>query len=147
MNIPTEPIGSIPRPPWLIEAIVACAIGGVAMWRKGRRAGTPLSSRPARRFFISYFAPLIAGAVLTFSIVNSGVLQALPSIWLLLYGAAFVSSGAFSVRVIQLMGVCFMILGVAAAFLPLPVGNLLLGAGFGALHVVFGLIIARNYGG
>lgn len=132
---------------WLIEAFVACAIGALAMWRKGRRAGTPLSSRPARRFFISYFAPLIAGAVLTFAIVRTGVLQPLPSIWLLLYGAAFVSSGAFSVRVIQLMGVCFMIFGVTAAFLPLSVGNLILGAGFGGLHIIFGLIIARNYGG
>jgi hypothetical protein len=132
---------------WLIEAFVACAVGALAMWRKGRRAGTPLSSRPARRFFISYFAPLIAGAVLTFAIVRTGVLQPLPSIWLLLYGAAFVSSGTFSVRVIQLMGVCFMIFGVTAAFLPLSVGNLILGAGFGGLHIIFGLIIARNYGG
>ena len=150
-TVVTEPmIGDHPRrwfTAWLIEAIVACGIGGAAMWRKGRRAGTPLSSRPARRFFISYFAPLIAAAVLTAVMVQSGVLQPLPSVWLLLYGAAFVSSGAFSVRVVQVMGVCFMILGVAAAFLPLFAGNVLLGAGFGGLHVGFGWIIARNYGG
>jgi hypothetical protein len=132
---------------WLLEAVVASVLGGTAMWRKGRRAGTSFTSGAARRFFVSYFAPLIAGAALTFAVVNGGIFQPLPSIWLLLYGAAFVSSGAFSIRVIPVMGFCFMFFGVLAAFVPLAVGNLFLGAGFGGLHVIFGLIIARNYGG
>ena len=117
------------------------------MWRKARRAGTPFMSGAARRFFISYFAPLIAGAVLTLAVVRGGTLGVLPAVWLLLYGVAFVSSGAFSLRVIPLMGVCFMLFGVLAAFVPLSIGNLLLGAAFGGLHIIFGLIIARNYGG
>jgi hypothetical protein len=132
---------------WLIEAVIAGAIGAVSMWQKARRAGTPFMSGAARQFFISYFAPLIAGAVLTLSVLRGGSLDPLPAVWLLLYGAAFVSSGAFSLRVIPVMGVCFMLFGVAAAFVPLSIGNLLLGAAFGGLHVVFGLIIARNYGG
>ncbi len=132
---------------WLLEAVVASVLGGTAMWRKGRRAGTSFTSGAARRFFVSYFAPLIAGAALTFAVVNGGIFQPLPSIWLLLYGAAFVSSGAFSIRVIPVMGFCFMFFGVLAAFVPLVVGNLFLGAGFGGLHIIFGLIIARNYGG
>ncbi len=132
---------------WLIEAVVAAVIGGLAMWRKGVRAGTPFMSGAARRFFISYFAPLIAGAVLTIAIVRSNTLEPLPSVWLLLYGVAFVSSGAFSIRVIPVMGVCFMLFGILAAFVPLSVGNLLLGAAFGGLHLIFGWIIARNYGG
>ena len=132
---------------WLIEAAVAAAIGALSMWAKARRAETPFMSGAARRFFISYFAPLIAGAILTVTIVRSGDLDALPATWLLLYGAAFVSSGAFSIRVVPVMGVCFMLAGVLAALLPLSVANLLLGAAFGGLHIVFGFIIARNYGG
>ena len=76
-----------------------------------------------------------------------GPLDALTATWLLLYGAAFVSSGAFSLRVIPMMGMCFMLFGVAAALLPLAVDNLRLGATFGGLHIIFGFIIARNYGG
>lgn len=132
---------------WLIEATVAAIIGGFSIWHKAYRAGTPFMSGAARQFFISYFAPLIAGAVLTVSIVRSGSLDSLPALWLLLYGAAFVSSGAFSLRVIPIMGFGFMLAGLAAAFVPLAVGNLLLGAAFGGLHIVFGWIIARNYGG
>lgn len=132
---------------WLGEAALAAVIGAWTMWRKGRVAGTAFTSRAARRFFVAYFAPLIAGAALTFALVREGSFQPLPATWLLLYGTAFVSSGAFSIRVIPVMGVCFMLLGSGAVFVPLAAGNLLLGAGFGGLHIAFGLIIARNYGG
>lgn len=132
---------------WLIEAGVAAAIAAVTMTRKWRRTETPFMSGVARRFFVSYFAPLIAGAVLTFTLAHRGSFDPLPAVWLLLYGTAFVSSGAFSIRVIPVMGICFMLLGVLAALVRLPVGNLFLGAGFGGLHIIFGFIIARRYGG
>ncbi|PYQ58908.1 MAG: hypothetical protein DMF58_13640 [Acidobacteria bacterium] len=132
---------------WLIEAAVAAVIGAVSMWQKARRSGARFMSGAGRRFFVSYFAPLIAGAILTVTIVRSGAVDVLPAVWLLLYGAAFVSSGAFSIRVIPVMGVGFMLFGAVAAFVPLAVANLLLGAAFGVLHIIFGLIIARNYGG
>lgn len=132
---------------WLGEAVLAALIAGVAMVRKGRRLGVPFDSKPARRFFVSYFAPMAAGAALTYALGHAAHYGMLPATWLLLYGTSFISSGAFSIRVVPVMGVCFMVLGIAACFLPLVAGNALLGAGFGLLHVIFGLIIARSYGG
>ena len=132
---------------WLGEAGVAAVIAAITMALKWRRTETAFMSGAARRFFVSYLAPLIAGAALTFTLAHRGSFDALPAVWLLLYGTAFVSSGAFSIRVIPAMGVCFMLLGIVAALVRLPVGNLILGAGFGALHIIFGVIIARRYGG
>ena len=132
---------------WLAEAVVATVIAGWTMIRKARRIGVAFTDAPARRFFISYFAPILAAALLTVVLARAGMYGALPAAWLLLYGASFVSSGAFSVPTVPVMGACFMLLGLAACFVPLAAGNLLLGAGFGGLHVVFGWIIARRYGG
>jgi len=132
---------------WLAEAVVAAVIAAATMARKARLANVSFTGAPARRFFMSYFAPLIAGAALTFVLARAGLFYALPAAWLLLYGVSFVGSGAFSIRVVPVMGVCFMVLGIVACFVPLPIGNALLGAGFGGLHVVFGFIIARSYGG
>lgn len=132
---------------WLVEAAVAAIIAALTMMRKARRANIPFNSPAARRFFVSYLAPLIAGAALTYFLPQIGAWSALPATWLLLYGASFISSGAYSIRVVPVMGICFMILGIAACLVSPTAGNALLGAGFGGIHIVFGLIIARSYGG
>lgn len=141
------------RPPrtwllmWLGEALLAAVIGAVSMAVKARGAATPFMSGAARRFFVSYAAPMITGALLTFALYRFGLYDAMPAVWLLCYGTAFVSSGAFSIPTIPVMGIAFMLLGAAAIAAPLAVGNALLGAGFGGLHIVFGIVIARRYGG
>ncbi len=131
---------------WLIVAVVAAVIAVATMAIKGKKAGVDFTAAPARRFFASYFAPLIAGAILTFVLWRAEQFLAMPALWLLLYGASFVTSGAHSIRVIPIMGLLYMLLGVAAAVIP-EAGNLFMIIGFGGLHVIFGFVIARSYGG
>ena len=85
--------------------------------------------------------------VLTPVFATLGLMARLPGCWLLLYGTAAATGGAFSVRVVPLMGVCFMALGVVAFAAPAAWGHWLMAAGFGGLHIGFGLVIARRYGG
>jgi hypothetical protein len=132
---------------WLLAAVLALAAGGWAMVRKARLGGTSVFSYSGRRFVLSYVPPIVVGALLTVVLVRAGLYTALPGTWLLLYGTGVVTGGAFSVRIVPIMGICFMALGAAALLGPPGWGDPLLAAGFGALHVVFGLVIARRYGG
>ena len=133
---------------WLIEAAIAVSLGALAMWRKARAAGAPLVSGPFRRFAFSFSVPLLAGAALSAAaLLRAEAAHLLPGVWLLLYGTAVVCGGVFSVRIVPVMGLCFMGLGAAALAAPAPWGNALLAAGFGGVHIVFGLLIARRYGG
>ncbi|PYP54491.1 MAG: hypothetical protein DMD40_16210 [Gemmatimonadetes bacterium] len=91
--------------------------------------------------------PFIVGALLTYVLWQAKQLQLLPAVWLLCYGAGVVTGGAFSMRVVPVIGICFMILGTAALFAPAGWEAWLLASGFGGLHILFGLIIARRYGG
>jgi hypothetical protein len=132
---------------WLAEAVVALAVGSLTLARKARALGIPLLSRPARRFLLAFSPPLMVGAVLTAVAVDHGLGALLPGLWLLLYGTAVLCGGALSVRVVPIMGASFMALGGAALFAPEALGRPLLAVGFGGLHLVYGVLIARWHGG
>jgi len=132
---------------WLAEACLAIGIGAWAMSRKARRAGLPVLSGAGRKFMMSFLPPAVAGAFLTAALYRAGDVSLLSGTWLLLYGAAVVTGGAFSVKVVPLMGLCFMALGGAAVFATPGWDDPLLAMGFGGLHILFGLHIARKHGG
>jgi hypothetical protein len=133
---------------WMADAVIAATIALVAIAIKSKRSGTPLSkAAPALRFALAFLPPLVAGIVLTPVSAMAGLIERLPGCWLLLYGTAVATGGAFSVRVVPLMGICFMALGVVAFAAPAAWGHWLMALGFGGLHIVFGTIIARSYGG
>ncbi len=132
---------------WLVEGAVAIAIGVIAMQQKARAAGLEIWSAPARKFAFSFVPPMFAGAVLTFALWQAGLMHLIPGTWLLLYGTGVITGGAFSVRVVPIMGAGFLALGAAALLSPPALSNLWLGLGFGGLHILFGAMIARKYGG
>jgi hypothetical protein len=131
---------------WLVEAVAALLIGIAAAAHKSKRVRIPLLSGPGRKFVAGFAPAMAAGAVLTLVLFRLAP-AVLPGMWLLLYGAGVVSGGAASVRVVPAMGAFFMLAGALALFLPAASGDLLLAAGFGGLHIVFGTIIAVKYGG
>jgi hypothetical protein len=132
---------------WLLAAVVALGIGVTSLWRKAARLGAPLAGPVGRRFAMSLAAPLVAGAALTWGVWMNGDRALMPAVWLLLYGTGVLAGGAFSVAAVRLLGVAFMALGVAALVTPPAWGNVWLGVGFGGLHLVCGLHIAKRHGG
>lgn len=134
---------------WMVDAVFALAVGGWAMARKARGAGVRVSRGAGRRFVLSLGPALLAAAVLTGVLYQAGPgsMRAIPGMWLLLYGAGVVTAGAFSVKTVPVMGLCFMVLGGLAFLAPASWATSLMTLGFGGLHIVFGVIIARRYGG
>ena len=132
---------------WTGAAGAAMLIGIVTAAMKSRRQKQVLLSGPGRKFIAGFAPAMVAGAVLTVALWRAGSNGLLPGIWLLLYGAAVVSGGGNSVRVVPLMGACFMALGIAGLLLPVAAGDILLATGFGGVHIVFGTVIAVKYGG
>lgn len=132
---------------WLTEAVLALAVGGVTMIRKARAVKDPMTTGPGRRVLLGFLPAFGSAAVLTAPLVLAGVPALLPGVWLLLYGTGVVAAGAFSVRPVPLMGVGFLVVGTLALFTPERFGDVWMAAGFGGLHVGFGVLIARRYGG
>ncbi len=144
---------------WLSTALLGATLGGAAMLLKMRRrvgdGGALLLSVPARKFLFSFWPAMLAGALLTFALIDpytAGVEphvaeRVLPGTWLLLYGMGVTTAGAYSIRAVPLMGFGFIALGALALFVPAADGDLMMALGFGGLQMVFGVRIARRHGG
>jgi len=132
---------------WMCEVVLAIALGMASILRKTRQGGRSLAAAPGRQFFLSFCPPVAAGGILTWVFYQQNAWGVMPGMWLLLYGAGVVTAGAFSVRVVPIMGLCFMLLGAVALASPAVLGNFFLAFGFGVFHIVFGIVIARRYGG
>ena len=113
---------------------------------KSQRLKLPLLSGPGRKFIAGFTPAMLAGAVVTAALFQAGANALLPGTWLLLYGAAVVSGGelgargASNGRLLHGTGLCGLLFPVAS-------GDILLAAGFGGVHIIFGTVIAVKYGG
>jgi len=132
---------------WLAEATLAAAIGLLAMWQKSRIVGQSLFSAQGRKFAFGFAPPLMAGVAITLGLFRYLQYEVMVPVWMLCYGAAVVTGGAVSVKAVPIMGWLFITAGIAAFTMPSAFGNYFMAATFGLLHVIFGAIIARRYGG
>jgi hypothetical protein len=132
---------------WLAEMGIAAGIAVASMAIKSSMANAPLLSGPIRKLVLSFSPAMLVGAVLTVVLARRGLDSMLPGVWMLLYGAAVVSAGVYSVRSLPVMGAAFMILGTVALLVPPAWTTGLMVAGFGVLHIAFGVWIARRHGG
>ncbi len=146
-------VASTPRwaPHWLsiwgLAGGTAFLVGGALMARETAQSGHARYLGPVRKFLLCLCPALFAGAVLTFVLWHAGMERLLPGTWLLLYGCAVLSASTVTIpstmRLIWVMGTLFVILGSLGFALPPTEHTALLGLGFGALHIVFGILIGR----
>ena len=132
---------------WVIAGGTAFLVGGALMAREAAQSGHARYLGPVRKFLLCLCPALLAGAVLTFVLWHAGMERLLPGTWLLLYGCAVLSASTVTIpstmRLIGIMGTLFVILGSLGFALPPAEHTALLGLGFGALHIVFGILVGR----
>lgn len=132
---------------WLVAGLAGFATGAISILIKARSAGEPVSRGAGRRFALSLLPSLVAGAGITVLLARAGAHDAMPPVWLLLYGVAVLSAGSHSVPAVPALGAVLFTLGLVALAAPTSWGDALLGAGFGVAHATAGVVIARRHGG
>ena len=128
---------------WLLAALAAAGVGGALLVRDSSLRGLRLIGTPMRKFALCLVPSLATGLIMTAVHWSCGNLHAIPGTWLLLYGCALISASTVTTRTIGLLGTSFALLGALALLLPAGAQILMLGIGFGGLHVVFGFLIRR----
>ena len=124
------------------------ASAATCVWKVTTNDGRSLYLGPVRKFVLCLCPALLAGAVLTLALANAGELRFLPGMWLLLYGCAVLSASTVTAtgiaRLICLMGALFVALGSITFALPAAAHTIMLGLGFGVVHIIFGVLIGRH---
>jgi hypothetical protein len=128
---------------WLAASLLGAGVGGTLVVRESSLRSLRLIGTPLRKFVLSLTPCLFAAVIMTAVHWASGNLHAIPGTWLLLYGCALIAASAATTRTIGILGGCFALLGIIALLLPQSLQILLLAAGFGGLHIVFGFVIGR----
>ena len=131
---------------WVPAAAASIGLAALANARKARRMGVPLWSGAFRKLVWVMAPVLVSGAILTFALWRQGAIALVPGTWLALYGAGVTAGGTLSVRAVRGMGIALSGLGAVALLQP-EWGAPLLAAGFGVMHIVFGLLLLRRHGG
>ena len=131
---------------WVPAAVVAMVLAGAANARKASRMGVPLWSGAFRKTVWVMAPVLVSGAILTFALGRQGAAALIPGMWLALYGAGVTAGGTLSIRAVRAMGLALTVLGAVALLQP-EWGAPLLAAGFGVMHIIFGLLLLTRHGG
>ena len=139
---------------WMMIAILACGTGIASTWQQSRTRGPMIRLSAGRRFGLALAPPIIAGCILTAVFLRTAQFDLIPGSWMLLYGAGVITAGALSIRLIPIMGVLFMIFGMIGLYLPaswyqpfwqhMALIDFYLGAVFGGVHMLFGVVIAMK---
>ena len=132
---------------WTAEAILAGLVSVWFMYNKAKSASLPLLTGSARKLLFSFTPVFVVGMVMTYAFMKQGMYALLPGVWMLLYGTGVVAAGAFSVRIVPVMGAAFIVCGAVALLAPASWNLALMIVAFGGLHILFGILIARRHGG
>lgn len=131
---------------WMLELLLAGSVTLLTTAYKSESQGKSLWSASGLKTLLAFIPAMTIGGVLTLALFLRGDIPLLPGIWLALYGAAVTTAGAYTLRIVPIMGIAFMVLGSLVLLFPLP-GDLMLGIGFGGFHILFGVLFWRQHGG
>jgi hypothetical protein len=124
--------------------VIAVTLAVVFSVRMARRKGLPVWNAVARRMITELSLPLVTGAGLCLIMMAHGLFALLPALSLIFYGVALLGASKFTVRELRALGISEIVLGLVAAF-AVRFGLFFWAAGFGVVHVVYGLVVHNRY--
>lgn len=124
--------------------IAALATSTFFTWRKARRSRLPIWDLTSKRLAINMAIPLAAGGFFVLGLLDHhGWLYVSPSC-LIFYGLALVNASKYTLTDIRYLGLLEIALGCINMYYPHD-GLYFWAAGFGVLHIVYGLIMWWKY--
>jgi hypothetical protein len=123
---------------------VALLSGYIFTANKSRKKGLKVWDATTRRLLITFVVPLLTGGVFCLALLFHHLFVWIAPATLIFYGLALVSAERYTLTDVKYLGYCQIALGLVSLFF-LGWGLLFWAIGFGALHIVYGLIMHKKY--
>ncbi len=124
---------------WLAIFLLTIGVVGLLSWRKARKHEVSAWNSLAARMFLSQIPVVAVAGMLTVALGVHDAYAMIPALWLGLYGVILYSFSYFTGVEHKIESLTFITLGTVAAFAPLQWQPLLLGLGFGGVHLLSGI--------
>lgn len=133
---------------FLADAMVvlglALSVGFYFTYRNARRKGWAVWTPATRRFMWQVFIPLIVGGLFCILLVYNHVIYLVAPATLIFYGLALLNASKFTLKDVRYLGISEVILGLAGC-LWVGYGLIIWAAGFGLLHIIYGIVMYYRY--
>lgn len=104
--------------------------------RKGQALWGPLS----KQFLLNLGLPMVTGGVFCLVLFQNGVIGLIAPTTLVFYGLALINAGKYSFEEISYLGLSEIVLGLLGLMFK-GQGLIFWAAGFGVLHIVYGIVM------
>jgi len=126
---------------FLVAAIVLVASLATALWfsiRQAKKTNQQIWGPSSRQLLFNLILPLTTGGVFAILLATGGYYALIAPALLVFYGLALAIAARYTHRELYFAGLAQILLGLVALALP-RYGLLLWAAGFGVVHILYGL--------
>ena len=128
-----------------LAVFVVALIGGLFFtYKKSKKLGQTLWNNASRQVLVQLFFPLFAGGVFSFVFISYGLGMFVAPACLSFYGLALISASRLTLSEIRYLGMLDVMLGCTNLFFP-GHGLYFWAAGFGVLHILYGIFMWNKY--
>jgi len=113
--------------------------------RKAKKLKQPIWNATSKSLLYAVAIPLITGGILSLIFISKGYYVLIASTLLIFYGLALCAGSVFTFTEIRWLGIFEIALGLLALQFP-GYGLWFWIAGFGILHIIYGIIVHNRYG-
>lgn len=113
-------------------------------WMRSKKTNTSIWGSTAKRLMINTAIPLIAGAFVTYRLLELELIGLIAPSCLIFYGLALLNGSKYTVSEIRWLGICQIILGVINLWF-IGYGLIAWAIGFGVLHILYGALMWWKY--
>lgn len=128
----------------LFTFIAAFVLAFFFTYLRSRKNNIPIWGATARRLMINVSIPMLAGGIYIIKLIENGTYGLIAPGCLIFYGLALVNASKYTLDEVRYLGYGQIILGVINCW-AIGYGLYFWAAGFGILHIVYGILMWRKY--